>query len=109
MTASGTYQEILTCAVGCDSVITLDLTVLPTNSESIVDEICDGDSYDFHGSLLTLVGTYLDTVIGSNGCDSIVTLELTVRPIEASSLDREICQGAAITSTAIWSIRPGSI
>ena len=38
------------------------------------------DSYTWHGSTYTTSGDYTDTLIAANGCDSIVTLHLTVFP-----------------------------
>jgi hypothetical protein len=93
LTVSGTYTHTTTSSIGCDSIVTLDLTVLPVNRETVLDTICDGETYDFNGSLLSATGTYIDTVVGINGCDSIVTLELTVHPVVTYEFDDAICEG----------------
>ena len=36
------------------------------------------DSFIFNNAILTQSGTYYDTLIGSNDCDSIITLNLTL-------------------------------
>ncbi len=46
----------------------------------IVDTICQGLSYEQDGNAYTASGTYVDTLLSSLGCDSIVTLDLTVVP-----------------------------
>ncbi len=94
MTSSGSYSHTTTSSIGCDSVVTLDLTVLPTTSETISAEICVGESYDFHGQSLTTSGVYNATVVGSNGCDSVVTLQFTVHPTQSTFLSAEICEGS---------------
>lgn len=44
------------------------------------DTICNGASYTFNGNDLTISGSYFDTLVAGNGCDSMITLELFVRP-----------------------------
>ena len=84
-------------SIGCDSIIMMDLIVLPVNRETVFDTICEGELYDFNGSVLDASGSYVDTVVGTNGCDSIVTLELTVNPIVTFTFDEEICEGTPYT------------
>ncbi len=90
---SGSYDFTTTSSIGCDSIVTLELTVLPINRETIQEHICQGDVYDFHGNLLSQTGTYNEIVAGTNGCDSIVTLELFVHPVKSTDLTEEICEG----------------
>ena len=82
LTTSGTYTHTTTSSIGCDSVVTMELTVLPINTETYDDAICEGEVYDFNGNVISVAGTYVDTVPGTNGCDSIVTLNLTVHPVQ---------------------------
>lgn len=74
-TVSGTYIDTLSSVVtGCDSIQTLQLTVLPRSLNTLVESICQGDSY--LGYITT--GLYNDTLTAYNGCDSIRTIDLTV-------------------------------
>ena len=63
---------------GCDSIVTLNLTVNQQKHYLYSKEICQGDSYPFGGKNLTENGLYRDTIVASNGCDSIITVNLTV-------------------------------
>ena len=47
---------------------------------SQTDTICDGNSYFVGNSVYTQTGIYVDSLISSIGCDSIVTTDLTVLP-----------------------------
>jgi gliding motility-associated-like protein len=47
---------------------------------TINDTICQGNGYAFGLELLEQTGTYIDSLISSIGCDSIVTLNLEVVP-----------------------------
>ncbi|MBQ0030495.1 MAG: InlB B-repeat-containing protein [Bacteroidales bacterium] len=88
LTESGTYTRTIEGGNvnGCDSIITLELTVrrlgpvcIPVY-DSIITSICDGDTFQFAGKDLTTTGIYADTTLAANGCDSTTVLNLTVKP-----------------------------
>ena len=93
ITESGIYIDTLQTVKGCDSIVTLTLTVNPVYNTPITAEICQGESYNFHGNILTESGIYLDTLTTIHRCDSIVTLTLTVNPVYNTSIATEICDG----------------
>ncbi|MGN0235936.1 MAG: T9SS type A sorting domain-containing protein, partial [Paludibacteraceae bacterium] len=68
------------------SIVTLTLTVNPILTENIAATICQGDSYTFGTDNLTETGVYTKTFSSEvTGCDSIVTLTLTVQaPTDAN-------------------------
>jgi gliding motility-associated-like protein len=78
---AGNYSQSLENAAGCDSIVYLNLTIKPTTSSTVTYGMCDGLSYNFNGQTITSAGTYSATLIGSNGCDSVVTLQMTIYPI----------------------------
>jgi uncharacterized repeat protein (TIGR01451 family) len=80
LTQSGAYNDTLINTSGCDSIITLNLFVRPLNSKSLFDSICYGSSILFNGLTLTQSGIYKDTLTNTWGCDSIVSLHLTIKP-----------------------------
>ncbi len=83
---SGTYFDSLLTIDGCDSVYQLTLTVDQIDTVVIAKSICDGDSYDFMGNMLSQPGTYYHTTTSQYGCDSTTSLELTVNPKPANPL-----------------------
>jgi len=93
-TTSGTYQNTLAATSGCDSVVTLNLTVYPIPQTNLVESICDGETFTVGTSDYTISGNYRDTLTSVvTGCDSIVSLNLTVIPIPVITLTEEICDG----------------
>jgi hypothetical protein len=71
--------QTLTAANGCDSIVTLDLTI--NNSVSGIDQITACNSYTWiDGSTYTASTNSSPqmTLTAANGCDSIVTLNLTL-------------------------------
>jgi len=89
----GIYTAVLTGENGCDSTVVLSLTVLPTQSTLISATICDGDSYDYNGFILTTSGNFEYGFEGENGCDSTVTVALTVLPVAKTLIEATICDG----------------
>jgi len=78
LTATGTYSKNFNNAYGCDSLATLYLTVkLVSNVTETVN--VTGTSYTWHGTRFT-TSNHSATWVGTNaaGCDSIVTLDLTL-------------------------------
>jgi PKD repeat protein len=93
LTQAGIYIDTLTATSTCDSIVTLTLSIRSIPTVAIHDTICYGHSVIFHSQVLTASGTYADTMTGSNGCDSINILYLTVSPLITSSYSSYACQG----------------
>ncbi len=109
LSQSGQYVETITGGAqgGCDSVTTLNLTILPVSTEMENHVMCVGDSLFFNEAWLFDSGTYLDTFFYSNGCDSVhVTLNLQVQsPIVIDSFPNvcigDIFKGQVITADVL--------
>src|SRR6202030_669017 len=90
--AAGTYTANLTAASGCDSVATLNLTVNPTLTSTTNTTICNNQlPYSWNGQSINAAGTYTANLIAASGCDSVVTLNLTVNPTLTSTTNTTIC------------------
>lgn len=84
LNTAGTYTEVFTGQNGCDSTVTLTLTVNPTFSATATADICDGDTYVFGIQSLNSSGTYTEVFTSQSGCDSTVTLTLNVTSVDTS-------------------------
>ena len=91
--STGMQPVTLTASNGCDSIVTMILSVNPTYNTPVSAEICQGSSYNFFGEALTTGGTYTHTLQSQAGCDSVITLTLTVNPTYAVSATKTICAG----------------
>ena len=91
--AAGTQTATLQTVNGCDSVVTMTLTVNPTFNTTNSVEICQGTVYPFFNDMLNQPGVYTHTLQSVNGCDSVIVLNLTVYPTHYSSLAETICEG----------------
>ncbi len=95
-TTAGQYVDVFTAANGCDSVVTTNLFVESQILTNITETICTGTTYAFDGQNLDVSGVYVDTLIANGGCDSIVTLYLTVEPLIETSESITICEGQSV-------------
>ena len=85
----------------CDSIRTLYLTVHPVYDTIVRDTVCEGDPYYRHGVSISHAqpsgdgkpAMYRNTYPSIHGCDSTVTLFLTVHPISDTTLYDAICRG----------------
>jgi gliding motility-associated-like protein len=56
--------------------------------------VCQGVVYTLpDNSTTTTGGTYVDTLVTAEGCDSVVTTNLTIYPLGTATVDDTICQG----------------
>ena len=94
---AGTYTQTLQTVNGCDSIVTLTLTINPVASTTFTAAICEGTSYTENGFNASEAGTYTQNLQTINSCDSIVTLNLTINPVESTNLTAAICEGSAYT------------
>ena len=71
------------------SVVATDTTDCLFNYS--IDTVSSCDFYDWNGQLFSVSGIYTDTLLNQYGCDSVVTLDLTVNPTLTSSTDTTVC------------------
>lgn len=88
---SGLYRDTLVNYRGCDSIITLTLGVNQPSFYSFTDSICRPNTYAFGGQTLSQAGTYRDTLVNREGCDSIVTLSLFVGAPDSTIWAQSVC------------------
>ncbi len=103
-TSSGTYMDTLTNAAGCDSIITIHLTIHNT-SGSLSVSACNSYTSPSGNHVWTGSGTYLDTMTNSFGCDSLITIQLSVHSNTSGSLSVSACNSYTSPSgTHVWTV-----
>ena len=100
-TESGDYVQVFTNAEGCDSTVTLHLTIYQSGVRDIYDTLCQNElPYHYqNGEIDTIFrdgtpenSTHIFLLSTVHGCDSTVTLHLTVNPSYEIPLEKSICQ-----------------
>jgi hypothetical protein len=81
---------------GCDSTVTVAVIGLPNFNSTVDLSACDGSTVDYNGTTLD-AGTTMDfNFTATNGCDSIVTVNVASLPNFASTLSLSACTGQTV-------------
>ncbi len=95
--SSGIYEIVVNNTAGCDSFITLDLTIFPSYEIIVEETICLGDTTFFQGEQITTNGLHQVFYIAENGCDSILVLDLSFWPAYEIQEPISFCTGDTVT------------
>ncbi|MBU3659604.1 MAG: T9SS type A sorting domain-containing protein [Flavobacteriales bacterium] len=77
-TSTNTPTFTLTNAAGCDSVVTLHLTILNANTGTAIESACNSFTWINGVTYTSSTNTPTFTLTNAVGCDSVVTLNLTI-------------------------------
>lgn len=77
-TQSGTYSAVLTNAYGCDSTVTLNLTMNQNTTSTETVSACESYTWNTTGQTYSQSGNYSTVLSNMFGCDSTVNLDLTI-------------------------------
>lgn len=88
----GVYRDTFTAETGCDSIIAWNVEVYGEDVDSSInDSFCK--SYTLpSGNVIDQSGTYLDTLISSFGCDSIIEFILEKEIFVRDTIDVQKCE-----------------
>ncbi len=107
-TQSGVYKDTIANSVGCDSIITINLTVTNETTSTISPKSCNGTYTSPSGLVFTTSGVYKDTIPNAGGCDSVITINLTINTQTEASITETACNaytspsGIEYTSTGVY-------
>lgn len=90
-TTSGIYSTVLTGATGCDSVLTLDLSVYSPNDLTTTQVSCGSFTWSVNGQTYTTSDTIVENLTTSQGCPYLHTLHLTINPVFDSVATIDAC------------------
>ena len=86
---SGTFTQVRTNATGCDSTITLNLTIRQPSTSTVTQTTCS--SFTLNGQTYSQSGNYTQVRTNAAGCDSTITLNLTIRQPSTSTIIQSAC------------------
>ena len=95
--ASGSINEILLAFDGCDSIVNGVLTIAPQIINNINETICFGESLTIGGNIYSTTGPINETILAANGCDSLITGNVTVLPFIETNQSFDLCFGESVT------------
>lgn len=95
-TAEGEYVQYVTNQSGCQDPVYIEIDEVAIKSETIDYSICSGSGVSVNGIYYDQEGEYTQTLITSYGCDSVLTISISVNFPQTSTLNYEICAGEII-------------
>ena len=93
--SSGNYDWHTTNVEGFDSTLTLHLTIHPSYTITKSVSICEGMTYPLGDTILATTGVYTRTMPTVTGCDSTVTIDLTVGSVVSGDTTVVRCFGGS--------------
>ncbi|MFN8164705.1 MAG: T9SS type A sorting domain-containing protein [Bacteroidia bacterium] len=100
---AGDYSHTYSSLAGCDSIATIHISLNQPYSSSESHSICQGSSYTLPwGGNVSTAGDYSHTYSTIAGCDSIVTIHLSVTQMQTCNItgNTNLCQGSTTTLCA---------
>ena len=95
-TEAGFYEDTLSSDLGCDSIVRLDLNIVPHYLVTEYDTICADSFYVFGSDTVNTNGRYNQMLLSEFGCDSLVELTLTVIGKDTIFQDTILCVGSTL-------------
>ncbi len=86
-------SSYFTAASGCDSIIVTNLKVTQPIIDLDTVVICNGSSYNYNGSNLSVTGLYSHTISTPGFCDTTHSLQLIVLPPNLFLQNKTLCDG----------------
>ena len=81
--SSGQYPRVISTNSGCEQIEILNLNVIPAIAVNQLIGICEGETFTVGNQTFNQSGIYQIVFPASNGCDSLVTTNLTVESLNA--------------------------
>ncbi len=107
LTSSGVYNDTTVTRNGCDTIFTLNLTLGHTTTASFTVNACNTYTSPSGSFVWDSTGTYSERFPNSSGCDSVVTVNLTINhgatsAFSASSCDAYTYNGHTYTTSGVY-------
>lgn len=89
----GIYTDIIPSGLGCDSVMTINVSFAESTEATVDTTICSGEFYinPSGDTAYDDTGVYEDILTNAAGCDSIITINLTVLTVETFAVEAAVC------------------
>jgi len=107
--SGGLYEIATPNPGGCDSIISLEITSLPTYAYYDTIIACQGDTIELWGALLVGDQDISETFSATNGCDSVAAVHVAFVEVLTSSSDILLCPGDSIMIDGQWVMDEGVV
>ncbi|MEZ4939034.1 MAG: T9SS type A sorting domain-containing protein [Crocinitomicaceae bacterium] len=97
-TSSGVYMDTISNMSGCDSIMTITLTINNASTSAFPITACDSYTVPSGDETYIVSGVYKDTIPNMAGCDSVMTITLTVNNATTSAFSETVCNSYTVPS-----------
>lgn len=104
---AGQHTDEYNTITGCDSIYTVNLSVVDNYEQTLDVQMCEGETYILGSQVITKTGTYAEPFKSVEGCDSTVTVNVTVNPVYNQTVEVSICQGSSYEIDGQTYTKPG--
>jgi hypothetical protein len=87
---------------GFDAAGLVQIYSFCNDSESLIDTVICEKFTSPSGRIWTTSGIYMDTILNYMGCDSIITIDLTVKNSSTSRISETVCNSYISPNGKIW-------
>ena len=105
--SSITYQLLATSSLGCISTDSVLVQFSGAIFSSDTISLCDGDTLFYQGAIIIDSITVVDTLVTTQGCDSITTLVVQLEDTIETFDMISICEGDSVQLFGNWIDQPG--
>jgi hypothetical protein len=108
ITKSGTYGDTIVSYRGCDSIMTIDVTINLNSSASQNIIACDSFRNPMNSAIYRKSGKYQATIKNWAGCDSVVSFNVTILKKDTTTFDYNACgsvklrNGNTVTANGVY-------
>jgi hypothetical protein len=79
--STGYYRDTIPNSKGCDSMLTIHFTKIPFLRDTVLIKSCDSVVSPSGRYVYYSAGIYSDTLASMQKCDSIITVDVTIKPL----------------------------
>ncbi len=94
---AGINSHLYQALNGCDSTVLIDLTIKPVYNSSSAASTCANQPYTLPWGGTGIAGINTHRYSALNGCDSTVTIDLSINPVYNTSTSVSSCSGQPYT------------
>lgn len=95
--AGETRDFTVTTAQGCDSVVQVQVVARTVGTDTLRARVCMGERFVYQSTPVGVGETRDFTLQTSDGCDSVVTVQVAAYAVPASSFEVRVCAGSSFS------------
>ncbi len=93
---AGTFTQNIPSTTGCDTLLQLQIEVLPVMNTTESFTLCPGTAIEVNGEFYDTEGTFVQTINSNTDCPSTLTIVIVEPDVESITENHTICNGGSV-------------